>query len=279
MNPFYQRDMSHLMSQTMSDVCPIEAWDGKLDTWDDWYSHWELYSNVLYRHYPNENKLWILLKYLPKNYREIVMGKIKSDGWDYPNAIAYIQQEVEYLDPIGHKMARWLHSKPKEATYQCLQAWFTGWKQLLSTLNLENKLVYQTFQSALHSLFPTAIRDLVEHCYKNPALDLDGRYDFVMQKVRVIDHLGILENSPKPAAPEDEKKSIVLGAVPYDPAGQRSGDKSETHFPRQTDRGIEPRSPGSRNDSWRSNSRDYQRDNSRGSQHGDHQRDNSRSSQ
>ena len=54
------RDMSHLLTQTMSDVLPISAWDGNLDVWDDWYSRWRTHSSVVFKHASEETLMFLL---------------------------------------------------------------------------------------------------------------------------------------------------------------------------------------------------------------------------
>ena len=152
-DPMIFRDLNQLMSQTMSDVFPIANWDGKLENWDDWYARWLLYAEVCFQHIPESSKVWVLLRYIPDNYRQIILSHVQMDHWDYRKVVEFLHREVQELVPKKVRMDRWLSFMPSEPTYQALQSWFPLWKQRLRNLLVDESLVAEQFICALRPLF------------------------------------------------------------------------------------------------------------------------------
>ena len=100
------------MSQTMSEVFHIANWDGKLENWDYWYARWLLSAEVCFQHIPDPSKVWVLLRYIPENYRQIILSHVQLSNWDCRRVVEVLQREVQELVPKKVRMDRWLSFMP-----------------------------------------------------------------------------------------------------------------------------------------------------------------------
>ena len=106
------RNLDHVLTQTMSDVMPIGPWDGNLDNWDDWFARWTTYSAIVFSHAGEDTLMFLLLKYLPAQYQEIVISNVQNEQWNYGMEVSNTESEVERMTPILKRMQRWHKSKP-----------------------------------------------------------------------------------------------------------------------------------------------------------------------
>jgi hypothetical protein len=100
------RDYQNLMTQTMGDVYPIEKRDGDLSNRNDWFARWKLYSEVCFRTVPQDLKVWVFLKFLPDNYRQVILTRVQASHWDYHMVVEFIQKEVQECLPEKDRLRR-----------------------------------------------------------------------------------------------------------------------------------------------------------------------------
>jgi hypothetical protein len=215
------------LNQTMAEVMPIEPWDGRLENWEEWFAMWSLYADVLYAHIPDEKWVWLLIRNFPENYRTIVLTRIKNDGWNYQRVIEYVRQECHDLVPAQTRRAKWLQMRPIDATYEALQSWYPGWKRSLRDLAVDEVAAAEQFITTLRGLFPDAIRQLLETVFNHPHLSLDDKFNFVLQKARILQHLRSFENGVNPVV-------STVNAVAQDAATPRNADRSDDPRERST---------------------------------------------
>ena len=144
---------------------------------------------MVFKHASEETLMFLLLKYLPVEYQEIVISHVQNGQWNYGMAVAHIENEVARMVPTLKRIQRWHESKPTGGSCAALQAWYPAWRTRMHGLCINEKVAGEQFVETMQGMFTNAVADLLAALDENPAWTLDEKYEFVLRRARIPEQM------------------------------------------------------------------------------------------
>ena len=112
--------------------------------------------------------MFLVLKYLPAEYQEIVISNVQTGQWNYELTVGYIESELARMVPSLNRVQKWHESKPTGGSCAALQSWYPLWKTRMQGLCINEKMAGEQLVIVMQVILPTAVAELLAALDENP---------------------------------------------------------------------------------------------------------------